>query len=167
MIKRSIACSLIGLLGFITSCSDRNDHQITGVWLLTTRTIDIPFDVNEDGIAHTNLLDEIDCNERETLSFDTNGMITSGNEFSNTLRFYKEVNTGRYKLNSDCNREGIISFASTYDIIEENTFKISNRVYVLSDNTLTTVYKDAVDIYNDDFSEVLETKDLKLIYTKQ
>ncbi|WP_178984017.1 hypothetical protein [Winogradskyella helgolandensis] len=160
-------CFLIGLLGLTTSCSDKNEHGVVGTWLLTTRTVNIPFDVNQDGVSNTNLIAEINCNERETLTFEINGTVSSGNEFSNVLRYFKEENTDVYKVNSDCNREGIISFASEYSTPEENTIKVSARVYVLNGDTLTTVYKNAVDIYNEDFTEVIETKDLTLVYTKQ
>lgn len=149
------------------SCSDKSEHVVIGDWLLTTRTIDLPFDVNQDGVSNTNLVAEIDCNKTETLTFDNNGTVSSGNEFSNLLRYYKENDTNVYRIISDCNTEGIISFASEFKVTDERTIKISDRVYVLSGNTLTTVYENSVKIYNEDFTEVIETKDLKLIYTKQ
>ncbi|MBF8149333.1 hypothetical protein ITJ86_05460 [Winogradskyella sp. F6397] len=167
MNKILAVCFLICIIGMTTSCSDESEHDIVGVWLLTTRTVDIPFDVNQDGESNTNLTKEIDCNKEETLTFKNNGSVFSGNEFSNPLQYYKEDTTNVYRINSDCNTEGIISFASEYNITDEDTIKISDRVYVLQQNTLTTVYKNAVDIYNEDFTEVLETKDLTLVYTKQ
>ncbi|MBU2929707.1 hypothetical protein [Winogradskyella psychrotolerans] len=160
-------CFLIGLLGLTTSCSDKNEHGVVGTWLLATRTVDIPFDVNKDGVFNTNLIAEIDCNERETLTFETNGTVSSGNEFSNVLRYFKDDSTNVYSINVDCNKEGIISFASEYSIIEENTIKVSNRIYVLKSDTLTTVYKNAIDIYNEDFTDIIETRDLTQVYTKQ
>ncbi len=161
----SIFC-LVGLLSVATACSDKKEHSVVGMWVLTTRTVDIPFDGNQDGVAHINLLKEIDCNKEETLTFEANGTVSSGNEFSNVLHYFKEDGTNIYKINSDCNTEGIISFASEYRINEEDTIMISNRVYVLKENTLTTTYKDAVEIYNEDATEVIETKDLKLIYSR-
>ena len=149
------------------SCSDKSEHDVIGVWLLTTRTIDLPFDVNLDGVSNTNLIAEIDCNKTETLTFDNNGTVSSGNEFSNPLKYYIENDTNVYRIISDCNTEGIISFASEFEIAEERIIKISDRVYVLSGDTLTTVYENSVKIYNEDFTEVIETKDLKLTYTKQ
>ena len=35
-----------------------------------------------------------------------------------------------------------------------------------NDNKISRVFLDAIKIYNEDFTEVLETKDLTLIYTK-
>ncbi|WP_179334489.1 hypothetical protein [Winogradskyella costae] len=167
MKKIASAFLLIVLLSSAVSCSDNNEHHVIGVWLLTTRTIDLPFDVNKDGVSNENLIKELDCNTKETLTFENNGTVFSGNEFSNPLKYYKEEGTNEYKIISDCNTEGIISFASEFQIIEETTIKISNRDYVLSGDTLTTIYKNSVKIYTEDFSEVIETKDLKLIYTKQ
>ncbi|WP_152487267.1 hypothetical protein [Winogradskyella psychrotolerans] len=167
MKKTALVSLLIVLLGSTMSCSDKSEHDVIGIWLLTTRTSDLPFDVNQDGVFNTNLVSEIDCNKTETLTFETNGTVSSGNEFSNPLKYYKEEATNVYRINSDCNTEGIISFASEFEITEEDTIKISDRVYVLSGNTLTTVYENSVNIYNEDFTEVIETKDLKLIYTKQ
>lgn len=164
--KIALAFLLIVLLSFTISCSDKSEHDVVGVWLLTTRTIDIPFDVNQDDISNTNLVAEIECNKTETLTFENNGMVSSGNEFSNPLKYYKEDDTNVYRIISDCNTEGIISFASEFEITEENTIKISDRVYTLNGDALTTVYKDAVEIYNEDFTEVLETKDLTLIYSR-
>ena len=149
------------------SCSDKSEHDVIGVWLLTTRTIDLPFDVNQDGVSNTNLIAEIDCNKTETLTFDNNGTVSSGNEFSNPLKYYKENDTNVHRIISDCNTEGVISFASEFETIEKSTIKISDRVYELSGNTLTTVFENSVKIYNEDFTEVIETKDLKLIFTKQ
>ncbi|WP_139181030.1 hypothetical protein [Winogradskyella thalassocola] len=167
MKKIVLASLLIVLLGSMMSCSDKSEHDVIGVWLLTTRTIDLPFDVNQDGVSNTNLVAEIDCNKTETLTFENNGTVSSGNEFSNPLKYYKEEGTNVYRIISDCNTEGIISFASEFEITEESTIKIYDRVYVISGDTLTTIYENSIKIYNEDFTEVIETKDLKLIYTKQ
>ena len=31
---------------------------------------------------------------------------------------------------------------------------------------MTTIFKDAVKVYNEDFTEIIETRDLKLVYKK-
>ncbi|MFD1014519.1 hypothetical protein [Winogradskyella rapida] len=157
---------ILCLVGVTTACSDNDKSKVIGVWELTTRTIAIPFDVNEDGVANTNLVEEIDCNSLETLTFEENGSVYSGNEASVLMQFYKHDEDDTYGLQVDCNKESLISFASSYDEVNANTVQISGRNYEIQGDTMTVVFEDAITIYNEDFSEALETKDLTLIYTK-
>ncbi|WP_179339597.1 hypothetical protein [Winogradskyella ludwigii] len=163
----TITYLLLCLLVFTTSCSESAEYDIVGVWGLTTRTADIPFDVNEDGVFNTNLIQEINCNTLETLTFESNGTVFSGNEFSTSVTYFKDEVTNTYWIDVDCDKDGIISFASEYNVIEDNKIKISQRNYTLNSDTLTTVYENAVKIYNSDLTEIIETKNLTLIYTKQ
>jgi len=149
-----------------SSCTESDKSKVIGVWKLKTRTTDIPFDVNNDGSFSTNLVDEIDCNEIETLTFEENGTVFSGNEASVILKYFKTADSNTYGLNVECNKDGVISFASSYNEIDENTIQVSGRDYVISNNEMTVVFEGAVKIYNEDFSEIIETRDLTLVYTK-
>jgi len=157
-----ILCLAIAMI----ACTKSDKSKAVGVWQLTTRTTDIPFDVNNDGVFSTNLVDEIDCNDIETLTFEENGTVFSGNEASVIMKYFKTADTNSYGLNIDCNKEGIISFASSYNEIDEDTIQVSGRNYVIDNNTMTTIFKDAVKVYNEDFTEIIETRDLKLVYKK-
>ena len=162
-----ITSILICLLGLSMSCSEKKDSQIIGVWKLTTRTINIPFDVNNDGLYNNNLIEEVECNPIETLTFDNNGTVYSGNELSSELTFFKQTNPVTYGINVTCDESAIISFASEFNIISTDTIQISARNYIVNDTTLATIFENAVEIFNKDFTEILETRDLTLIYSKQ
>jgi len=64
-----------------------------------------------------------------------------------------------------CDTEGVISLATEYSVnnvaltIGENEARIDN-------NKIFIVFEDRLKIYNEDLTEVLDTKDLTLVYSK-
>lgn len=159
---------LICLMGVVMSCSSNDeDSKIEGTWQLTTRTTGISFDVDNDTNYSENLVEEIDCNDSETLTFKADGTVSSGSEYATKIVYFKYRDSDNYGIQVECNEDGMISFASVYDKIDADTVVISGRNYHLNAKTLTTVFENEIAIYNEDFTEVIETRDLKLIYTKQ
>lgn len=150
------------------SCSSDNDTEsIEGVWKLTAWNVAGGFDINKDGVASINILDEIDCVNNETLHFETNGIVSS------TASFNPEINialltgtTDEYVFDVVCDDAGVISFASSYSR-SGDVVVINNRDALIDGNQIYQVFENAVEIHNEDLTQVVASKDLTLVYTKQ
>ena len=164
-------CITLALVCF-TSCStddakDSNNSSITGVWLLTAWNIDEGFDINNDGTVSTNLLNEIDCSRNESLFFDKNGVVSLNTTFNPEIDIaLLNDTTNEYSFNIVCDNEGVISLATTYTRNESVVF-IGEREARIEGYQIFLVFKDRLKIYNMDFTQVLETKDVTLVYDKQ
>jgi hypothetical protein len=72
-----------------------------------------------------------------------------------------------YRVNVECNEEGTISFATTFRQSTDTMVSYNDiESTIIDNNQLISVYKDAVNIYNEDMTEVIATKDLTLVHTK-
>lgn len=162
-----IACALV----FFTSCSledmdDSNDSTIIGVWKLVAWNVEGGFDINNDGVVSTNLLNEIDCSRNETLFFDNNGTVSLNTTFNPDIEIALiNGTTGEYRFNVTCDIEGIISLATSYNI-NDTMITIGESEAKLEGNQIFLVFEDRIKIYNEDLTEVIETKDLTLVYKK-
>lgn len=165
----SLCCAI--LLVSFTSCStddtqDSNDSSIVGVWTLNAWNIEDGLDMNNDGITSTNLLDEIDCSRNETLFFDKNGVVSLNTTFNPDLNISllnSETNT--YNFDITCDTDGIVSLATEYTI-ENSMITIGESVAEIEGGQIFLVFEDRIKIYNEDFTQVIETKDLTLVYNK-
>ena len=165
-------CIAFALVCF-TSCSTDNDDDlinadIIGVWELTAWNVDGGFDINNDGTVNTNLLNEIDCSHNETLRFDNKGFVSLNTTFNPDIDIALLNETTReYSFNVTCDTEGVISLATAYTRVE-NTIMFGNSEALLEDNQISITYRDRIEIFNLDITpQVVETKDLTLVYTKQ
>ncbi|OMP31248.1 hypothetical protein [Mangrovimonas sp. DI 80] len=164
--------SLICILQLSVACSEDSSSKnaLVGKWKLTSWSAEVPMDLNNDGLANVNLLKEITCSNKETLSFDVHGIVSSEDTFNPTVMI-SEVNGGggnAYAVQVEC-AEGIIGFATDYAFDSTNgTVQIGeNTVATLNGGELTIVYGNAIEIYNTELAEVVGTKDLTKVYTKQ
>lgn len=167
---KNLAPKLIVLFAilFLVSCTTEDiddNNNVVGTWKLTTWTIDIPVDLNNDNSFSTNILDEINCDNNETLVFDTKSIVSSNDSFNPTIDIAL-MSDEKYVFNVECT-SGSIGFATSYTQINNNTVNFNNVEAVIIRNKLSWVYENAIKIYNQDYTEVVETKDLILIYTKQ
>ncbi|WP_132218522.1 hypothetical protein [Mariniflexile fucanivorans] len=161
--KRIILALVLFTLVFVSCSSD----SVNGVWVLTEWNVNNGFDINNDGIINTNILNEIECVNNETLVFDSKGVVTSNNTFNPSIDIVLVNGTSNnYVFNVECDEEGVISFATTYTI-NGNEVLISDRVATVNGNKLSRVFVDAIKIYNEDLTEIIASKDLTLVYTKQ
>ncbi len=155
-----------------TSCStddmqDSNNSSITGVWKLTAWNIDGGFDINNDGTVSTNLLNEIDCSRNETLFFDNDGVVSLNTTFNPDINIaLLNEATSEYSFNVACDTEGVISLATSYTV-NDSMIMIGESEAQIDGNQIFLVFQDRIKIYNEDFTQVLETKDLTLVYNKQ
>jgi hypothetical protein len=154
------------------SCStedvqDSNNSSITGVWKLTAWNIDGGFDMNNDGTVSTNLLNEMDCSRNETLFFDNNGVVSLNTTFNPDLNIaLLDDTTNTYSFNVACDTEGVISLATEYTL-NDAVLMIGESEAQIEGNKISLVFEDRIKIYNEDFTEVIEAKDLTLVYIKQ
>jgi len=152
-----------------TSCYNDADDEITveGIWKLTAYNVSDGFDINNDGIASVNLLDEIPCTNNETLVFESKGVVTSNQTFNPSIEIGLVNSTSdSYIFNVICDEEGSIGYATNFTLNANEIF-INDNIATISGNKLSRVFADAIKIYNEDFTEVVATKDVTLVYMKR
>lgn len=163
---------MLCVLAFFASCtSDDTPHSgnasIIGVWKLSAWNVDEGFDINNDGIANTNLLNEIDCSRNETLFFDDKGVVSLNTTFSPDISIaLLNQESPKYHFNVECDTEGIISLAASYSV-NDSVVLIGESEATIKDGKISLVFKDKIKIYNQGFSQVIDAKDLTLVYVKQ
>ena len=156
--------SLIFLI-IISFLSCNNENNIYGEWQLKSWDIGVDMDLNKDAIKSSNLLDEVECNNDEVLTLKQNNTLASVNTFSPVIKIFK-LNSD-YMFNIECS-EGSLGYASAFKVEVDKVLLDQGGEFTTGENNqLTRIFKKAVKIYNSDFSEVLETKDLILTYTKK
>ena len=154
---------------FLVSCSneDIDDDPLLGTWTLSEWNITDGFDINNDGIVSTNLLSEIECSYNETLLFEPNNIVSLNTTFNPILEIKLLNNsTDEYNFNVECDSEGVISLATFYSK-SGNVLTIGESVALISGNKISLVFKNRIEIFNEDGSQIIETKDLTLVYQKQ
>jgi hypothetical protein len=164
-------CFTFLLICFIGCSKDdmqnSDNSAITGVWGLSAWNIDGGFDINNDGTVSTNLLNEIDCSRNETLIFNNKGVVSLNTTFNPDISIaLLNEETSEYIFTVICDTEGVISLATSYTV-ENNIILFGNSEALVEDNQISITYKDRIEVFNLDFTQVLATKDLTLIYEKQ
>ncbi|MEM5564440.1 hypothetical protein WNY78_04975 [Psychroserpens sp. AS72] len=162
--------SLILTISFVllSSCAKEevvNQSQVIGEWKLTSYSIGTSFDIDKDGTSHLNLLNEIDCVNNEILKFETSSIVSSNETYNPTINITKSEIDTTYDVNIEC-AEGVISFATGFSQVDVNTFQFNDNVFTISNNLFDIILVDEVEIYNEDFTTIIETRDLVLSYTK-
>lgn len=157
----------IGFFLCLSCCKDDVTNPVLGTWKLSTWTIDIPFDSNSDGKSSTNYLNYTNCSVNETLKFDSNGFVTSDETFNPELTIsLKDGSSNEYMVNEICS-EGEIGFSSSFDQPDGSQLMFNDAEGIIQNKELTVTYPQAIKIYNESLTEVLETRDLVLIYKKE
>ncbi|MBV7268633.1 hypothetical protein [Winogradskyella luteola] len=170
---------LLGLL-LVTSCSDDDDDNsvsLEGTWVLTTLSTDGSFDLNNDGSASANLLNEINCPTNESIIF-TDVTATYVSTFS--LEEIELVVDGEGETEDmyivDCD-SGLESNQATY-VRNGNTITVTftyvedgetfEEINILNidGNTITFTEVNGFVVEGDDF-EILVQQDLVYTFTKE
>ncbi len=115
--------------------------------------------------AHLNLLNEIDCVNSEILKFETTGILSSNETYNPTIEISKSEIDNTYDFSVEC-QEGIISFDTSFSQIDADTFQFNDKEFTIVNNSFNILLVDEIEIYNEDFTTVLETRDLVLTYSK-
>lgn len=156
-------------LVFFNSCAKeeiKNQSQVIGEWKLISYTIETPFDIDKDGTSHLNLLNEIACPNHEILKFETTSIVSSNETFSPSISITKLEIDNTYDFDIEC-AEGIISFATSFNQINSNTYEFNDKEFTINNDAFEIVFENEIEIYNEDFTTILETRDLVLTYSKE
>jgi len=155
---------------FIVSCStdedDNIESSVVGVWDLTELNIaNLSVDLNNDTVFNNNILEEISCANNEILTFEENGVVTSSDTFNSKVDIFLNT-SGQYSANIECAQSGTIGFASSY-IETRNTVEFNGSTAELIGNQIIRTFTNEIEIFDEAGTEVVETRDLILVYTRQ
>lgn len=168
---------LAGLI-ITASCSnedndDNSSAAMKGTWKLTAWNVDGSYDLNNDGTASPNLLDEMDCynNERIVFTDDTATYMTTsyadiyaefvdGTGYTFTVECEEEVDSSPATYTRNGNA---LTITTTYE--EDGETETDIILATVNGNTLTFVEEEGFVIEEDNYDVVVE--DLTLVFTKQ
>ena len=172
MNKLILTLCLASFLVSFTSCTsdeteDSEVSAILGVWKLTAWNINGAFDMNNDGSANSNLLNEIDCPSNETLVFNNNGVVSLNTTFNPEIEIaLLDATSDLYQFDITCDTEGVVSLATEYSI-NDTLLMIGGNEARIENDQIFIVFEERLKIYNQERTEIIETKDLTLVYSKQ
>lgn len=151
-----------------SSCTkDKDKNPVHGRWELIGWNVGVPFDLNNEISPSLNLLDKTTCNVNETLTFDRNGTVTADDTFNPEITISLKDGTSDVYLFSETCAEGSIGFSTSYTQVNNQNVELNGATGTVASQKLTLVYKDAVNIYNEALTDVVDSKDLTLIYVKK
>tara|TARA_B100000809_G_C15018858_1_gene487702 strand:- start:171 stop:854 length:684 start_codon:yes stop_codon:yes gene_type:complete len=149
-----------------------NNQQATGVqgtWLLTSWLGEEPLDLNNDGTASDDFLDEIDCYENETIVFDIDGTaVAMSTSFASFIFDIEVGTTDQFIYTIECEFEDentnlTWSQSGSLVTIDDGT-TVSD--FILDGNQLSVFISEGFFASSSDFTATT-TQDLTFIYTKQ
>lgn len=152
----------------LNSCGkedSKNQSLVIGEWKLTSYSIGDFFDVDKDGTSNLNLLNEINCVNNEILKFETTNVLSSNETYNPIIDIYKSEIDNTYDFNIEC-ADGVIGFATSFSQIDTDTFEFNDKTFTISNDSFDMIIEDEIEIYNEDFTAVIETRDLVLSYSK-
>ncbi len=159
--------SLIAFACIGCSSEDRFDVSVVGKWELTAWEVEGGFDIDKDGTASINILNEIDCSNNEILAFEASGVIAATMTYNPDLQIaLLDGTTDTYEFTISCDNQGIIGLATTYEH-EADKVTFNNMQFTLTDNQLSRVIQGGLKIYNEALTEVVATKDLTVVYIRE
>ncbi len=155
---------------FLVSLSCSNDdftNPVIGHWELVTWSVDIPFELDNDMISSSNYLDKTACNVNETLTFDKNGTVTSRDTFNPEITISLKEDTSDIYIVEEICAEGSIGFSTSYAQVNNQNIELNGAVGLVETKKLTLVYPNAIKIYNEALTDVIENKNLTLVYLRK
>lgn len=161
----------------MTACSSDDDSNpittsVEGNWKMTAMNMQNAHDLNEDGTASRNLMDETNCYQNETILFkaDGTGVFTS-NSYADIELEFVFGSTDEYDYIIECVSETEITLLNYIQNGEEVTMTVEGESITasISGNTLTYVIPNGffVEVEDPESGTITVTEDLTFIYTKQ
>lgn len=167
ILKSRLLLLSIGCMLCLSCCKDDVENQVIGTWRLASWSVEIPFDSQVNGNDNTNFLNYTNCEVNELLRFDANGIVTSKNTFNPQITIsLLDGNANDYAVNEIC-AEGEIGFSSEFEQPDDTRIIYNGGEGKVLNNELTVIYPKAIEIFNASLTEVVERKDLILIYKKK
>ena len=163
--------SLQAAVDALSDCTDVvvEDEEVVGTWKLTAWIGEEPTDLNNDGVASANFLNEMDCYTNETIVFnaDNTGVAMSTSyasfnfeievgttdEFDYTIDCIEEIENTDATWSQNGNIVSVTSMGDTWD-------------YTLDGNQLSILVPEGFLAFNADFTATT-SQDLIFVYTKQ
>ena len=165
-LKISIVFIFLSCCLFLGCSGDQSNNQHIGTWELVSYSVGISADLNNDNIANENLLKEFGCENLETMVFEDE-VVSNNKSFNPEVKItLVNAENNEYAFSVKCDNEGFIGFASDY-LKQGDTITIQNKVSILKDDTLTRVLSGNIEVYNAAGTEIIERRDLTLVYKKQ
>ena len=160
----------------LNSCSSDDDGNssnvsLVGTWKLTAWNSTTAFDINNDGTASTNLLQEFDCYDNETIVFSANNTaIANSTSYADITAEITAGTTDEYTYTIECIDEADF-FPLTWTL-NGNTLIFDQDTEdeitaTLSGNTISILIPAGFEVYSEDFSDVVVSEDIIFVYTKQ
>lgn len=140
--------------------------SVEGEWILSEYNVAAGFDINKDGEKNVNLLKELDCLNNEILIFETTGTVSAVSSFNPDIHISLAQDTNEYIFDVSCDNEGIIGWATSFSQNGE-TISYNNATATVINEELHVVFKNAFNIYDINNTQVIETYDVIMVYTKQ
>lgn len=134
-----------------------------GNWTLESWSVGIEMDLNKDGKSSDNLITETSCRNLEVLSIMNNNTLSDMSTFNPTVNISKSGNV--YRISEKCNK-GSIGFSNSFKIVDSNLNLDQGDQYKMQNGKLIRTFEGAINVFNDGYSDIIETKDLVLIYCR-
>jgi len=155
----------------LDSCNNgQSVSDIIGTWQLTAWLVQNGLDLNNDGSANLNLLDEMDCYNNETIVFNTdNRAFINSRSFAEIVVEFEAGSTNSFDYFINCIEEENITTATWTEDGDSITLAYDGTdeeiQFTLETNQLSLLVPEGFFAQSSDFSlEVLE--DITIVYTK-
>ena len=169
-----IVLAVLLLAGLTYSCSNDDDGNNTvaveGTWKLTAFNIQSTIDLNADGNASSDLLEESNCYENETIEFNADNTATVKSTSYLELEGEYDAATGAFEIISNCINE-IENLAGTWTQAGGTvTVSVNGQpvVFTQAGSVLTATIPAGYEVPTDDNGTVAYiAEELTIQYTKQ
>ncbi|WP_178988932.1 lipocalin family protein [Winogradskyella schleiferi] len=168
-------------LSLTTACSsdddDNTSSNIEGAWKLTAWNVSgSSYDLNNDGTASTNLLEEMNCYNNETIVFNNNVATYMTTSYADIYAELVAGSTSDYVYTIECQDEvsnspasysvngNTVTITTTYE--EDGTIYEVILLATLNGNTLSFVLEEGLYIEENVGFDVIVEQDLTLVFTK-
>ena len=171
---KKVTFSVLLLALILLSCGNDDDNSnseasIEGTWKLSSWSAEEAVDLNNDGVAHLNLLDEMNCYANETIVFTSNTATYNGTSYADITFDLETGSSNQYNYTINCIEENS-SQQGTY-VKNGNTvvitFEGDNTVATVSGNQLTFLVPEGYYTESSNNPNVTVEQDLTLVFTKQ
>ena len=162
------------LAGLTFSCSNDDDGNnnvaVEGTWKLTAFNIESSIDLNGDGTASSDLLEETNCYQNEIIEFNADNSATVKSTSYLDMEGQYDANTGAFEIITNCVSE-IENLAGTWAQAGGTvTVTVNGQpvVFTQAGSVLTATVPAGYEVPTDDNGTVAYvSEELTIQYTKQ
>ncbi|TCK68920.1 hypothetical protein DFQ05_0430 [Winogradskyella wandonensis] len=147
----------------VATCAQTN-NDILGEWTLKSWSVGSESTLVNNNKQSTNLLDITTCNNSEVLTVKANNTIGATNTFNPNIKISKGENG--YLVTEVCTK-GSLGFSNSFKLIDNKLVLDIGDSYIIKEDSLSRTFKNYIKVYNSDFTQVIERKDLILVYIRR